>query len=387
MKVTGRLESEFVLRFQQFTSPVMAKGVEDTAFYCYNRLTAMCEVGGDPTHDGLSVPDFHAYQQRIQSTNPSTMVTLSTHDTKRSDDVRARLAVLSEIPQEFAAFLQSAAKVNASFRQDNYPDPNTEYFLYQTLIGAWPIDADRAKAYMLKAMREAKQQTSWVQNNQLYEEALNAFIESVLTHQPFLDLLEKIVTRVLLPGRVNSLAQTLLKHTAPGVPDLYQGGELWDLSLVDPDNRRPVDYRLRRDLLKLALKATPQTLAPRLPDPSDEGLPKLFLITIALHLRKEHPDFFGPEALYTPIEAQGPASGNVIAYSRGTNLITIAPRLSVDLDWKDTTITLPPGLWHNALTGAQDLTGALPLTSLLTDFPVALLTLQPSSPDVPKETA
>ena len=382
MKVTGRLESEFVLRFQQFTSPVMAKGVEDTAFYCFNRLTAMCEVGGDPGRDGLSLKDFHAYQHTMQETHPCTMTTLSTHDTKRSDDVRARLAVLSEIPEEFAAYLQEAAGINAQFKQQAYPDPNTEYFLYQTLIGAWPISADRAKTYMMKAVHEAKQQTSWVDNNKPFEDAVNAFIDSILTHPPFLQATEKIVGRVMLAGRINSLTQTLLKHTAPGVPDLYQGGELWDLSLVDPDNRRPVDYKLRRRLLTELPKLSNAEVLARLSSAEDEGLPKLFLINRALHLRKDHPEWFGPGATYMPLAAQGAHAGNLIAYTRGMKLVTIAPRLSLDLFWGDTTLNLPAGSWRNALTGQTGLSGTIRIEQIFKDFPVALLSLE----DSPKET-
>jgi (1->4)-alpha-D-glucan 1-alpha-D-glucosylmutase len=370
MKVSGKLESEFVLRFQQFTSPVMAKGVEDTAFYCFNRLTGLCEVGGDPGRNGLSVDDFHAYQAKMQSTHPSTMTTLSTHDTKRSDDVRVRLAALSEIPQEFAEFLAQATAANQQFKQDSYPDPNTEYFLYQTLIGAWPIDAERAKTYMMKAVHEAKQQTSWVANNKPFEDAVNAFIEKILAHPPFLELLEKIVARVLLPGRVNSLAQTLLKHTAPGVPDLYQGGELWDLSLVDPDNRRPVDYKLRRKLLEELQTLSVEQVVARM----DEGLPKLLLTTRALHLRKQHPEWFGPDAAYTPLQAEGPAAEHVVAYQRGENVLTVVPRLTVDLRWEQTTLELPSGAWNNALTGERGLNGTLRLEDLFSSFPVALLT-------------
>ena len=177
MVVKGKQESEFVLRFQQFTGPVMAKGVEDTAFYCYNRLTGMNEVGSDPGRNGLSVAEFHAYCEKMQATHPLTMTTLSTHDTKRSDDVRARLAVLSEIPGRFGAAIQRWSRMNSAFRTKKpgsiaMPDRNTEYLYYQTLIGAWPLPMDRAQAYMLKAVREAKQQTSWVANNKEFEDAL-----------------------------------------------------------------------------------------------------------------------------------------------------------------------------------------------------------------------
>jgi (1->4)-alpha-D-glucan 1-alpha-D-glucosylmutase len=220
LEVTGRLEAEFVLRFQQFSSPVMAKGVEDTAFYCYNRLTSLCEVGGNPARNGLTVEQFHAYQQKMQGTHPSTMTTLSTHDTKRADDVRARLSVLSEIPDEFAAAVAAWSASNHGYKSNDLPDANSEYFLYQTLIGAWPIDAGRTKTYMQKAMREAKLQTSWVANNKTFEDALNRFIECLLADSQFVTSLEAFVQSILAAGRVNSLAQTLWKYTAPGVPDL-----------------------------------------------------------------------------------------------------------------------------------------------------------------------
>jgi (1->4)-alpha-D-glucan 1-alpha-D-glucosylmutase len=291
-KVNGALADEFLMRFQQFTPPVMAKGVEDTAFYCFNRLTAMGEVGGDPARNGISLDDFHTYQQKMQSTHPCTMTTLSTHDTKRSDDVRARLAVLTEIPHEFADAIARWTVINEPHKTNSFPDRNSEYFLYQTLIGAWPITADRVKAYMQKAMREAKLQTSWVANNAVFEDALNAFIDAILASPVFITELEFLVARILLPGRINSLTQTLLKATCPGVPDLYQGSELWDLSLVDPDNRRPVDYDQRRLLLAELAHLPPSQILARM----DDGLPKLHVIHQTLLLRREHPDWFGPHA-------------------------------------------------------------------------------------------
>jgi (1->4)-alpha-D-glucan 1-alpha-D-glucosylmutase len=376
LRINGRLESEFVLRFQQFTSPIMAKGVEDTAFYCFNRLTAMCEVGGDPGRDGISLEDFHAYQKTMQETHPATMTTLSTHDTKRADDVRSRLAVLSEIPHEFADAIARWARMNESRKTGALPDRNTEYFLYQTLIGAWPIDAERTKAYMQKATREAKQQTSWVANNQAFEDALNGFIDAILTDQGFVKDLESFVGRVLLPGRINSLAQTLVKHTAAGVPDLYQGSELWDLSLVDPDNRRPVDYDLRRKLLCEARKLTPSQILERM----DDGLPKLFVVHKALCLRREHPECFGPDAPYAPAIVSGSKAQHAVAYLRGDSVLTLVPRHPMTLAgaWDDTGIRIPAGKWRNRLTGKiiQTYRGAedVLVGPLLHDFPVALLT-------------
>lgn len=371
LQITGKLESEFVLRFQQFTSPVMAKGVEDTAFYCFNRLTALNEVGADPARNGLSLDDFHVYQLKMQSTHPSTMTTLSTHDTKRSDDVRARLVVLSEIPGEFGAAIDRWTAINDAHKTGPFPDPNTEYFLYQTLIGAWPISPERAKAYMQKAMREAKQQTTWVSNNKPYEDALDHFIECILADPAFTCDLETFVARILLPGRVNSLTQTLLKHTGPGIPDLYQGAELWDLSLVDPDNRRPVDYDLRRRLLAELPTLTPAQILARM----DEGLPKLHLTHQCLTLRREHPAWFGSEAPYKPLAAEGPQATHAVAYLRGDHVLTLAPRHTLTLNaWHNTTLDLPPGTWRNRLTKERIEAGITPIGELLSNFPVALLT-------------
>ncbi|RXH57200.1 malto-oligosyltrehalose synthase [Granulicella sibirica] len=373
LKVTGKLESEFVLRFQQFTSPVMAKGVEDTAFYCYNRLTGMCEVGGDPGRNGYSVAEFHAYSEKMQATHPATMVTLSTHDTKRADDVRARLAVLSEIPEEFGATVERWTIANDKYKTNGLPDRNSEYFFYQTLIGAWPLSLERAKQYMQKAMREAKQKTSWVANNQEFEDALNKFMESVLDDMVFMRAMESFVTGINRAGRMNSLTQTLLKYTSPGVPDLYQGSEIWDHSLVDPDNRRPVDYDLRRKLLKEIPLLTPREIMDRMED----GLPKMALIRGALHLRREKPEWFGPEAEYVALTATGPKADHAIAYRRGGRVVTVAPRLTVSLgNWDGTTVTLPKGDWRNRVTGEILAGGEVPIEQLLHQFPVALLTLE-----------
>jgi (1->4)-alpha-D-glucan 1-alpha-D-glucosylmutase len=380
MEVKGKLESEFLLRFQQFTGPVMAKGVEDTAFYCFNRLTGMNEVGSDPGRNGLSVEEFHSYCAKMQETHPCTMTTLSTHDTKRSDDVRARLAVVSEIPGKFSAAIQRWSRMNNAFRArkpgaDPLPDRNTEYFYYQTLIGAWPLPRDRAQAYMLKAMREAKQQTTWVANNKEFEDALNLFIEFTYSYAPFQRELQQFVERILEAGRVNSLAQTLLKYTAPGVPDLYQGTELWDLSLVDPDNRRPVDYSLRQRLMHELKQMNGGDAAAQVMARAEEGLPKMWTIHKALQLRRERPKSFGAEADYVPLMVDGAKHDHVIAYLRGDDVVTVAPRLTVKLGgvWKDTVVTLPEGRWRNRLTGVIVAGGEVEVKGLLKDFPVALL--------------
>ncbi len=380
MEVKGKQESEFLLRFQQFTGPVMAKGVEDTALYCYNRLSSMNEVGGDPGRDGISTAEFHAYCQKMQATHPLTMTTLSTHDTKRSEDVRARIAVLSEMPARFSAAIHRWFRMNGAFRTGRsgsaiMPDRNTEYLYYQTLIGAWPLTVERAQQYMIKAAREAKQQTTWTANNKPFEDALNEFIAGTLAHPPFLRDLEQFVGKVKDAGRVNSLAQALLKYTAPGVPDTYQGTELWDLSLVDPDNRRPVDYKLRRHLLaELKEIHGPDRMA-RIIARADEGMPKMWLVHQALQLRREQPQWFGADAAYTPLAVEGSKCEHAIAYLRGDSLAVIVPRLTVKLGgtWRETTVTLPEGAWMNRLTGATVEGGKILIKNLLSDFPAALL--------------
>ena len=371
LKVRGEKQREFVYRFQQFTSPVMAKGVEDTAFYCSNRLIAMNEVGGDPDCDGFSLEYFHTYNEAMQRTFPQTMTTLSTHDTKRADDVRARMIVLSEIPDEFNALAEHWNRRNAHYTSGGMIDRGTEWFLYQTLVGAWPITADRLSSYMEKAMREAKVRTSWVATNNGYEEALRIFVDSLLGDNSFVAELEDFVAKILLAGRINSLAQTLMKCTSPGVPDLYQGGELWDFSLVDPDNRRPVDYDLRRRLLNEMRSMTVDQVMSRM----DEGLPKMWVIHHALWLRRERSRCFGPEGTYAACPATGAEAQRVIAYLRGGEVLVVAPRWSHSRSsWNGTTLDLPPGRWTDYLTG-RGFEGVQEIENLFQQFPVSLLAL------------
>jgi (1->4)-alpha-D-glucan 1-alpha-D-glucosylmutase len=378
MVVTGPRESEFVLRFQQFTGPVMAKGVEDTVLYCYNRLSGMNEVGADPDNHGMSVEDFHAYCEKMQATHPYTMTALATHDTKRSGDVRARLAVLSEVAPRFGTAIYRWSRMNAGFRKKtatgSMPDPNTEYLYYQTLIGAWPITVERAQGYMIKASREAKLQTTWTANNKEFEDALLEFIAKTLEHPPFLKDLEQFVDRIKEAGRINSLTQTLIKHTAPGVPDLYQGTEVWDLSLVDPDNRRPVDYERRRRMLTELRQLTGPNLASQILARAEDGMPKLWVVHCALLLRRQHPEWFGREAAYTPLTVEGARWDHVIAFMRADSVVTVAPRWTTKIGgaWRDTTVHLPQGEWKDQLTGAS-FRGPVVLKNLLRDFPVALL--------------
>jgi (1->4)-alpha-D-glucan 1-alpha-D-glucosylmutase len=348
----------------------MAKGVEDTAFYCWNRLVAMNEVGGDPDCDGFSLGYFHAYQTKMQETFPATMTTLSTHDTKRSDDVRARMVVLSEVPDAFAEAVRRWSAHNARHRSGDQIDTGTEWFLYQTMVGAWPICGERLRGYMQKAMREAKVRTSWVANNAEYENALNAYIDALLADKEFVADLDGFVGDVGPAGRVNSLAQTLMKYTAPGVPDMYQGGELWDFSLVDPDNRRPVDYALRSRLLAEMSGMDVKQVMER----ADEGLSKLWVVHQALLLRKEHPEWFGAGAAYVPVTAKGEQSERVVAYRRGENVMTVVPRWShAAKAWGETVVEVPEGRWRNRLTSEQVVGGQVRVSALLLEFPVVLL--------------
>ncbi len=281
LKRCGSLESDFVLRFQQLSGAAMAKGVEDTAFYCFNRLVCLNEVGGDPGHFGSTVESFHQACRAAQTRWPDAMLATATHDTKRGEDTRARLSLLSEIPEAWCEAVRNWSAMNEPYRRGGWPDRNAEYLYYQTLIGAWPLSAERAQAYMEKAVCEARQHTNWTERNEAYENALRDFIAATLASAEFKHRLEKFVAPLVEAGHINSLAQTLLKLTAPGVPDLYQGGELWDLNLVDPDNRRPVDFKLRRRLLAELKSLSVEEIWRR----RSEGLPKLWLIRQALEVR------------------------------------------------------------------------------------------------------
>ncbi|MGH9562588.1 MAG: malto-oligosyltrehalose synthase, partial [Terracidiphilus sp.] len=242
----------------------------------------------------------------------------------------------------------------------------------QTLIGAWPISTERTQAYMEKAVREAKEHTSWTQQNKEFEDALRTFIERIYESAEFIKDLEGFVAHILHAGRINSLAQTLIKSTAPGVPDHYQGSELWDLHLVDPDNRGAVDYGVRRSLLAELEKGMP---AEEIRKRMDDGLPKLWVIFKALHLRLDHPDWFGKEAGYTPVAAKGTRQNHIVAYLRSENVAIVAPRWSLKLDgnFGSTTVELPKGNWNHVFTGEKFAGGALRAQSILGQFPVALL--------------
>ena len=346
----GPVEDELVARFQQLTGPVMAKGVEDTAFYNFNRLVALNEVGGSPGRFAVGVDHLHGFCRRQAAAWPVGMTALSTHDTKRSEDVRARLAVLSEIPEQWGAFARKWVRLDAEV------DPNAQYLLLQVLVGAHPLPVDRAAAYMEKAVKEAKARTSWTDPDPSYDAAVRSLVESLAEDEAFQADLDAFVDAILEPGRVNSLAQKLVQLTVPGVPDVYQGTELEDLSLVDPDNRRPVDYSIRRRLLGAA-----------------EEPPKLRVVREALHARRDRPDAFLSGG-YEPLTAIGPKASHCVAFVRGGGVATVVPRLPVGLagDWSTTILPLPTGGWRDRFTGAT-WTGDTALADLLGSFPVALL--------------
>ena len=370
-RITGPLEDELVARFQQLTGPVMAKGVEDTAFYNFNRLVALNEVGGDPSRFGVSVAAFHDAASMAAASWPAGMTALSTHDTKRSEDVRARLALLSEIPEAWGAFARRWLRAP----DDAGVDRNAQYLLLQVLVGAHPLTVERAAAYMEKATKEAKAHTSWIDPVPAYDDAVQALVSSLFDDDAFAAELSSFVAGLIGPGWVNSLAQKLVQLTAPGVPDLYQGSELWDLSLVDPDNRRPVDFELRRRLLAELDGAKAEDLWARAAD----GLPKLLVVQRALALRRRRPDLFGAAGSYRSLTASGASAAHLVAFIRGDGAVTVAPRLVLGLSrtgWRDTVVALPDGRWVNVLTDDEVDGGTVAVGALLERFPVALLERQ-----------
>jgi len=359
----------FVLKFQQFTGPIMAKGLEDTAFYIYDRLSALNEVGGEPQQFGLSPEAFHDRNLDRHRHWPATMLATSTHDTKRSEDVRARIVAISEVPDLWRRALQRWRTLNRRWKQDvndaSAPDGNEEYLLYQTLLGTWPLTpsgeaqqnatgeyVERIQAYMHKALNEAKLNTSWIQPNEPWLAATRDFIAKILDPSPrnkFLPNFLPVAREIARLGAINSLTQTLLKLTCPGVPDIYQGNELWDFSLVDPDNRRPVDYKARREMLSCLSTAKPDELLQEWPS----GRIKMFLIHRLLKFRKEQVELFN-RGDYFALRASGTFSDACIAFGRrldGAWMVVLAPRLSSRIGfppvgdaWKDTTIGIPPDL-------------------------------------------
>lgn len=371
LNVTGELESELVMRLQQLTPPVMAKGAEDTAFYCFNRFIAHNEVGGDPGSFGIDPGLFHSRMRERLESHPFTMLTTSTHDTKRSEDIRARLVLLSEISEKWTAAVRRWSAMADPYRKGEFPDRNTEYFLYQTLVGAWPIGTERLLGYMEKASREAKIHTSWIEPDQAYDEALSFFVTGLVEDPEFVADLASFVDELVEPGRINSLSQTLIKLTAPGVPDTYQGCDLWDLSLVDPDNRRSVDFDTRRSMLEWLDDLNEDQILPHM----DTGLPKLWVIRQALTVRRSIPEAFGERGTYEPIAFSGPKADFAFGFLRGGTAAVIIPRFVLKRggSWDGTRAELPEGRWKNVLSG-EGIAGPHPvMDDLLRTFPVALL--------------
>ena len=364
---------EFVQRFQQTTGPVMAKGIEDTAFYRYVRLTGLNEVGGDPGELGTTPQGFHDYATHRLATWPLTMTTLSTHDTKRSEDVRARLAVLSEQAEAWSRWVRTARELAAAHRSDLL-DPATEYLLWQTLVGAWPIDAERLAAYATKAVREAKLHTTWTDPDPAYEKAVGRFVDGVTGDPAVARHVESWLADTAESFRANVLGQKLVQLAMPGVPDVYQGSEVVDLSLVDPDNRRPVDYARRADLLGRLDRGE---------RPGDLDAEKLLVTSTVLRLRRERPSWFtGPDSTYAAVPTSTP---HAVAFARGdadgAGAVAVATRLAGRLasagGWGDATVSLPAGEWQDAVTGRVVVAGPdggrTRLARVLADLPVALL--------------
>jgi (1->4)-alpha-D-glucan 1-alpha-D-glucosylmutase len=403
----------FGMRFQQFTAPVTAKGVEDTALYVFNRLLSLNEVGGDPDRFGTSVAAFHAANAHRAQHWPHTLVATSTHDNKRSEDVRARIDLVSEMPGAWRLLVRRWSRQNRSKKrmQEGRPAPsrNDEYLLYQTLLGSLPpgeLDApaleryrERIKAYAIKAAREGKVGTSWVNVNAEYEAALAAFVDGLLApgeRNLFLDDLRQQRAFFSWFGALNSVAMTALKLTVPGVPDIYQGNELLDFSLVDPDNRRPVDYATRSDRLAALEAIAHLPRAERaarvraLFDAYEDGGPKLWVVCQVLALRAQRLALFRDGA-YQPLAVEGARARHVVAFARthaGDACIVVCGRLFASLGlapgtlptgpaaWQDTTVTLPvPGTLTDCITGrvVDARAPATALADVLADFPVAVL--------------
>ena len=407
----------FAMKFQQFTSPVMAKGLEDTAFYRYNRLVSLNDVGSDLHRFGITTTEFHAANQERLRCWPHTMLATSTHDSKRSEDVRARLNVLSEMSALWGLRVREWRRFNRSHKRlinhKPAPSPNDEYLLYQTLVGAWPLPltdkndrngwkafSERIENYMLKAIREAKQNTSWINKNAEYETAVLSFVRALLNPDPnnrFLNDFLPFQRRVARIGMWNSLSQTLFKLTCPGVPDIYQGNELWDFSLVDPDNRRPVDYIHRQQVFESICGWSNfpdvSSMASLLQTPED-GRVKLYLTWKTLCLRRQQPSLF-QEGEYLPLAVAGTKADHIVAFARksgATTLLVIAPRLVAGLlnntdvppigsrIWKDTRVVLPAGdcrtRYRNMFTGRLlDSSAEIRVAEAFAEFPAALCLL------------
>lgn len=413
----ARAAQTFVTRFQQLTSAAMAKGLEDTAYYRYVPLVSLNEVGGDPGTFGIDPPAFHAWNRTRAQRWPHALSATATHDTKRGEDVRARLNVLSEIPERWEAAFVAWQRLNARHRSEVQglivPDPTTEYLLYQTLVGAWPLGgrqdpewegfAERIAAYLHKAVREAKRHTSWVEPNVAYEEALRRFVFGILApsrDNPFPPELEVFLPPLKRAGLFNALAQTLLKLALPGVPDLYQGTELWDFSLVDPDNRRPVDFAQRRALLAALPEQSSIALAAELLSAAADGRIKLHVVRQGLALRGRRPELFeGSDYQFLTVRGERERHALAFARTRGrAALVAAVGRFYLGLPggaappfaapvgdgvWGDAILESKPGMpggtYRDVLTGQvlaprrESRRLIFPLAQVFAHLPVALL--------------
>ncbi len=348
------------IRFQQTSGMVMAKGVEDTAFYRYTRLGSLTEVGADPSEFSIGVSEFHRRQQLRQATFPSSLTTLSTHDTKRGEDVRARISVLAEVPDQWESALEQLRG------ESPLGDGPLEALLWEAIVGAWPASRERLHAYAEKAAREAGNSTGWTQPREDFERRMHELIDSVFDDERVSGIIRELLDTIEQPGWSNSLSAKLIQLTAPGVPDVYQGSELWETSLVDPDNRRPVDFDIRR-LYLAAIDAGSH------PPIDESGAAKLLVTSRALRLRRDHPHLF---TRYAPVTAFGPASKHLVGFDSG-NVVTLATRLPIGLErnggWGDTVVQLAGRPVTDVITGRQYAGGTLRLAEVFDRYPVALL--------------
>jgi (1->4)-alpha-D-glucan 1-alpha-D-glucosylmutase len=362
-------ERKVAVRFQQTSGMVMAKGVEDTAFYRVSRLASLTEVGGDPDEFAIAVDEFHARQQARLAALPGSMTTLSTHDTKRGEDTRARITALAEVPEAWAAFIQ---RRRSTLQLGDGPFEN---LLWESIVGSWPREREALHAYAEKAAREAGTSTTWTAPAEEFEQRMHALVDSVFDDPETRADVEATVALLEPAGWSNGLSAKLLQLTGPGVPDVYQGSELWERSLVDPDNRRPIDFAERRRLLAGLDVGLP---AGELPPVDGTGAAKLLVTSRALRARRDRPELFDR---YVPMPTIGAAAGHVVAADRG-GAIPVATRLPVGLEarggWGDTVLLVPPGRYVDVLTGTVVEGETLRLDRLLATYPVALLLREPS---------
>jgi (1->4)-alpha-D-glucan 1-alpha-D-glucosylmutase len=361
-------EAAFVQRFQQLATAVAAKAEEDTAFYRYTRFIALNEVGSRPDRFSESATEFHRRITRWQARHPRGLRATSTHDSKRGEDVRARLAVLPELWDDWAARVRTWSAWGDRLRVDGMPERGVEYYLYQTLCGAWPIARERVQEHLHKAVREAKSSTSWETPDCRYEDAIRHFVDGLFDDTAWLTDIASFVAALHPADWHKALSQVLIKLTVPGVPDVYQGSELWTLTLCDPDNRGDVDFGRRAALLDALDGLTAAQILARV----DEGLPKLHVIARTLRLRGANPDL-QPDSSYVPLAVAGARETHVIAYCRGTTVAVVAPLRTWQPSWAGTFVHLPAGTWRHVLSGVISPGGRRDLADLFDSYPVALL--------------